>query len=421
MDMIQQANILPSNLFGVNLQRSSDGSADGELSFGSPDTTKYRGELSYTDTIADATMWEIPIDEARVGGRSCRIAGKTAIIDTGTSFVLLPPADARELHSRIPGTKEDGETYSIPCSTQTPIQLRFSGVLYSILPADYVGPPVSAGSNRCTSNIVGRQPFEAGQWLIGDVFLKNVYSVFDYDKERVGFAAKESSQQSTSSSLTTQPSALPSSTSKSDDQREASTSVTSGAVPSSAASATSAPSSVLDRPRGGTSISAAAQVDGGIHLALLNHANPEDLSVLEASSLLHDRGNDGDKSPSPDPMPASKPPSLQRRQSSLAMPSQEGIPRRPRTVNRVRFEGEQHGSNERSQAWDDEDDNISHRHSMDGASSTSQHAPLLTGIEAPSVTVANTDFDFTVEDLLESNRPKSGMRSAFMNMANSIM
>ena len=48
-----------------------------------------------------------------------------------------------------------------------------------------------------------------------------------------------------------------------------------------------------------------------------------------------------------------------------------------------------------------------------------QRLPLLTGIEAPSVTVAEEAFD--PEDHLESARPRSGMRSAFMNMANSIM
>ncbi|KAL8711551.1 MAG: hypothetical protein Q9220_003961 [cf. Caloplaca sp. 1 TL-2023] len=88
MDMIQDVNILPSNLFGVNLQRSSDGSTDGELSFGTPDTTKYRGELSYTNTVADASMWEIPMNEVRVGGQPCNIAGNTAIIDTGVRITI---------------------------------------------------------------------------------------------------------------------------------------------------------------------------------------------------------------------------------------------------------------------------------------------------------------------------------------------
>jgi sodium-coupled neutral amino acid transporter 11 len=43
----------------------------------------------------------------------------------------------------------------------------------------------------------------------------------------------------------------------------------------------------------------------------------------------------------------------------------------------------------------------------------------LTDIEAPSVTLATDDFN--ADDLLESARPKSGMKSAFMNMANSII
>ena len=51
----------------------------------------------------------------------------------------------------------------------------------------------------------------------------------------------------------------------------------------------------------------------------------------------------------------------------------------------------------------------------------SQRAPLLTDIEAPSVTVANASLNSQIDDLLEHPRPKSGMMSAFMNMANSIM
>ena len=71
--------------------------------------------------------------------------------------------------------------------------------------------------------------------------------------------------------------------------------------------------------------------------------------------------------------------------------------------------------------WMGEDDDLPSHSPVDHRSSTGQRAPLLTGIEAPSVTVAGIDVDFNVEDLLETARPKSGMRSAFMNMANSIM
>ncbi|KAL9001183.1 MAG: hypothetical protein Q9169_000367 [Polycauliona sp. 2 TL-2023] len=208
METIQKTNALSSKLFGVNLQRSSNGATDGELSFGAPDSTKYEGDLSYTSVIVGASMWEIPIDEVKVNGNVCALTGKTAIMDTGvsasflsalmfrltkpgcsqTSFMLLPPADAKELHRRIPSAEADadGEAFNIPCSTKTPIQLRFSDILYNISPADYVGSPLEEGSNTCISNILGKKPFEDDQWLVGDVFLKNVYTVFDYDGERLG-------------------------------------------------------------------------------------------------------------------------------------------------------------------------------------------------------------------------------------------
>ena len=110
-----------------------------------------------------------------------------------------------------------------------------------------------------------------------------------------------------------------------------------------------------------------------------------------------------------------------RRQSSFAQPRAKGTPRTP---NRVRFEvaepdtiseanGAAHG-----QDWVDDEDYLV---AEDERRSSGQHRrPLLTGIEAPSVTLATED-DINPEDLLESARPKSGMRSAFMNMANSII
>lgn len=111
-----------------------------------------------------------------------------------------------------------------------------------------------------------------------------------------------------------------------------------------------------------------------------------------------------------------------RRQSSFAKPRENGT---PRTLHRVRFDVEGRPSETHEQVedaladgWLEEDDFLTSDAPTD---SRGQRAPLLTNIEAPSVTLANEDPDFNIEDLLESSRPKSGMKSAFMNMANSIM
>ncbi|KAK5277172.1 hypothetical protein LTR16_010139, partial [Cryomyces antarcticus] len=114
----------------------------------------------------------------------------------------------------------------------------------------------------------------------------------------------------------------------------------------------------------------------------------------------------------------SLPPGLPRRQSSIAQPRPPGTPRTP---NRVRFEIEEANGAANGLAggeWVEEEDFMS-SNGRANSGGRMQRIPLLTDIEAPSVTVA-TDEDFNPEDLLESARPKSGMRSAFMNMANSI-
>lgn len=160
------------------------------------------------------------------------------------------------------------------------------------------------------------------------------------------------------------------------------------------------------------------------------------MATDETQSILRDRRSSSNERPSLDSetsvlpdIAANKPvrPTLQtKRQSSFAR-----TPGTPRTPNRVRFNLERgrdathgdangHGFTSPS-SWMEFEDPLDSPAYANGNTS-GQRLPLLTGIEAPSVTVANDyDEDFNPEDLLESARPKSGAVNAFMNMANSIM
>lgn len=185
MEVMASQKLLKTNMFGVHLSRSADGATDGQITFGAPDTSKFSGDLAYTNSVSSNGMWEIPADGAGVDGQTLGFTGKTAIIDTGTSYILMPPGDAKALHARLPGSSNAGESFTVPCNTKLSIQFTFSGVSYDVLPKDYIGKPDKTGKT-CASNIVGHQSFGADTWLLGDVFLKNVYSVFDFDKDRIG-------------------------------------------------------------------------------------------------------------------------------------------------------------------------------------------------------------------------------------------
>ncbi|EGO56300.1 hypothetical protein NEUTE1DRAFT_130304 [Neurospora tetrasperma FGSC 2508] len=178
--------VLQSNIFAVTLGRASDPVNEGQITFGGVDPSKYTGDITYTNLAKDNRgAWIIPIDGFGFGGKKVTFQGRTTYIDTGTSFAFGPPADVTALHKLIPGsTTVDEVTWYVPCS-DSPIEVTFSGVTYKISAKDW-----QAGSGTsCRSNIYGREVVANG-WLLGDVFLKNVYSVFDVDKKRIGFAAK---------------------------------------------------------------------------------------------------------------------------------------------------------------------------------------------------------------------------------------
>jgi sodium-coupled neutral amino acid transporter 11 len=172
----------------------------------------------------------------------------------------------------------------------------------------------------------------------------------------------------------------------------------------------------------------------------------DNATMSESQKLLQEHPDDSDsdleqehklspaRQPSPSPSSSSRQSSTSpaapgqrpranghgKRQSSFAQPRPQGTPRTP---NRVRFDDDpvrrsMNGGDGQGGDWIelDGDDYIDD----DGPGRERvQRLPLLTGIEAPSVTVAEEAFD--PEDHLESARPRSGMRSAFMNMANSII
>jgi len=96
------------------------------------------------------------------------------------------------------------------------------------------------------------------------------------------------------------------------------------------------------------------------------------------------------------------------RQSSLSQPRPDGTPRTP---HRVRFDIDDHAGSPVSEESGDDEDYLN---------SQGQRAPLLTEITPPSQSPFLSD-SFQPEDYLPDARPKSGMRSAFMNMANSII
>ncbi|KZF25698.1 acid protease [Xylona heveae TC161] len=187
MEVLSSGDHITNSIFSVFIQREAD-SDSGEISFGTIDDSRFEGDLAYTSTVSDSTMWEIPVDHAGAGGKNGDLSNKSAIIDTGTSYILMPSDDAKEVLSQISGFSSNGDSFELPCTTNTPLQFTFSGSVFNVSSKDYLGG--ETGNGMCSVNVVGRQAFGPDQWILGDVFLKNVYAVFDLDKDQIGLARK---------------------------------------------------------------------------------------------------------------------------------------------------------------------------------------------------------------------------------------
>ncbi|KAH8596502.1 aspartic peptidase domain-containing protein [Bisporella sp. PMI_857] len=205
VESLVSSKLLTSNVFGIGINRAADGPNTGEINFGKPNTAKFSGDLKYTPVSDNAERdWAIPFDNVGLGDQKSEVPSRLAYLDTGTSFIFVPPADAKTFHASVPGAvSNDGITYNVPCSTTDSVYFTFSGTKYTVSAKDWVSPEVSG---KCTSNIYGIQ-IVSGAWLLGDTFLKNVYAVFDIDGSRVGLAASlgvsaASSTSSTSSDPT---------------------------------------------------------------------------------------------------------------------------------------------------------------------------------------------------------------------------
>ncbi|KAJ6108070.1 hypothetical protein N7523_009393 [Penicillium sp. IBT 18751x] len=160
-----------------------------------------------------------------------------------------------------------------------------------------------------------------------------------------------------------------------------------------------------------------------------NDQNDHEASFVLLANTQEQEGLIVHSDPAGSPDPANRP--RPKRQSSISQPNSDGQRRTPRTTNRVRFveefpeDEDDQISNGRAHSpddgrWLDEEDYELNEHLESGNHHGGQSVPLLTNIEAPSVTLATSD-DFFPEDHLENARPRSGMKMAFMNMANSII
>uniref|UniRef100_G1PTZ9 Cathepsin E n=2 Tax=Myotis lucifugus TaxID=59463 RepID=G1PTZ9_MYOLU len=193
-DNMMAQNLVDVPMFSVYMSSDPEGGAGSELIFGGYDHSHFSGSLNWVP-VTKQGYWQIALDTIQVGGAVMFCSeGCQAIVDTGTSLITGPPAEIKQLQKAIGAEPVDGE-YAVECdnlNVMPDVTFTINGVPYTLQPTAYTLLPQDFvdGMEFCSSGFQGLdiQPPAGPLWILGDVFIRQFYSVFDRGDNRVGLA-----------------------------------------------------------------------------------------------------------------------------------------------------------------------------------------------------------------------------------------
>jgi cathepsin D len=201
------ANKFAQPLFSFYLTRFSNDTAatdlepGGVLTLGGTNSSLFTGDIEFINMPAGATpsFWLLSLTGLTVNGKSVSVTSSTSLsaIDTGTTLIGGPTDDVNKFWAAVPGaqalTGNNAGYFSVPCTTVLDVTMSFGGKSWPISSDDMLmqtnTPGVCVGAIfdlSLGSNAGGGQGNP--NWVVGDTFLKNVYSVYRATPPSVGFA-----------------------------------------------------------------------------------------------------------------------------------------------------------------------------------------------------------------------------------------
>uniref|UniRef100_A0A803V916 cathepsin E n=1 Tax=Ficedula albicollis TaxID=59894 RepID=A0A803V916_FICAL len=187
-DNLMAQDLVELPIFSVYMSSNPEAPQGGELLFGGFDSSRFTGTLNW-----------VPVTQQGQGGQGwlggtvtfCA-GGCQAIVDTGTSLIAGPTKEVKELQNLIGAVSVDGE-YAVECSSLSvmpDLTFTINGLPYTLSAQAYILVEYGDGTAFCTSGFQGNDipPPTGPLWILGDVFIRQFYSVFDRGNNRVGLA-----------------------------------------------------------------------------------------------------------------------------------------------------------------------------------------------------------------------------------------
>ncbi|CAK5281079.1 unnamed protein product [Mycena citricolor] len=185
-NMIDQG-LISKPLFTVKLDRGDNA---GFYSFGAIDETVTPHPITYTPVDNSQGFWMVDSESYSVNGQTFQQSGNTAILDTGTTLALVSDAVVSQVYGQIDGAQFDQDQggWMYPASSTVPdLMFAIGDKMYKLNAADFPYGQASGGYLFGGVQSRGTNPFD----ILGDIFLKSVYVVFNQGESTVGLAQRD--------------------------------------------------------------------------------------------------------------------------------------------------------------------------------------------------------------------------------------
>ncbi|KAJ4471149.1 aspartic peptidase domain-containing protein [Lentinula edodes] len=115
-----------------------------------------------------------------------------AISDSGTTIMYGPPSAVKEFNAQVSGSTMYNSTdgyYSFPCNSAPEVSFSWGGDSFTISADNFNLATTSSGASTCVGALAAKDlGLGDSTWLLGDSWVKNVYTVFSFSGTTVGFA-----------------------------------------------------------------------------------------------------------------------------------------------------------------------------------------------------------------------------------------
>ncbi|KAI0930017.1 hypothetical protein AcV5_006827 [Taiwanofungus camphoratus] len=166
-------------------------SSGSELYLGGANSGLYIGSIETHPLSSNSGFWQIGHTTALVDGRPA-VSRFETIIDSGTTIMYAPPPAALQFYANVPGAFLWDSTngfWAFPCAWTPSVAFNWGGQDWAVSAENFNLGPVTNDSSLCVGALAGKDVgFGPHTWVLGDSFMKNVYTVFSFADNTVGFA-----------------------------------------------------------------------------------------------------------------------------------------------------------------------------------------------------------------------------------------